>query len=251
MSEAGTHHRTGTMFPPPPNMGVESGGQIHVHSGALATEDDNPARSRTCISDFPPEILAHIFAQVDTATLLSTVPHVCRDWRDACAHDVYGPKVRLALQNIRQVLRIRPECLALWVAATMARFAWVCKLNVGECDVTDGVLECAGSLQRLTSLDLSGCAKNKDAGLLTSLDLSGAKQQPCSTAADTAPDLGARQFGWTCGTTIASTMNSVQSVVQRAPNVLRATGKALTDPDPYAPEEEVANLHHGAHACHP
>ena len=110
-----------------------------------------PARVR--LSNFPPEILSLIFSHVDTATLLGAVPHVCRDWRAACADDVYGPKVRLELRSVRQVLRIRPECLGLWVAATVGRFAWVIDLDLSRCGIEDGVLECAGSLQRITSLN--------------------------------------------------------------------------------------------------
>ena len=114
--------------------------------------------ARTHVSDFPPEILSLIFSHVDTATLLGAVPHVCRDWRAACAHDLYGPKVRLELHSVRQVLRIRPECLGLWVAATVGRFAWVIDLDLSGCGIEDGVLECASSLQRITSLNLVALA---------------------------------------------------------------------------------------------
>ena len=136
-------------------------------------------------SDFPPEILSLIFSHVDTATLLGAVPHVCRDWRAACAHDVHGPKVRLELHSVQQMLRIRPECLGLWVAAMVGRFAWVIDLDLSRCGIEDGALECAGSLQRITSLNVGGdyrCpSKITDMGLehlaqltqLTSLDLSG------------------------------------------------------------------------------
>ena len=140
-----------------------------------------PARVRLC--NFPPEILSLIFSHVDTATLLGAVPHVCRDWRTACSDDVYGPKVRFKLRSVRQMLRIRPECLGLWVAATVCRFAWVIDLDLSSCAIEDGVLECANSLQRITGLKMGGdysCpSKITDTGLehiaqlaqLTSLDL--------------------------------------------------------------------------------
>ena len=135
-------------------------------------QQQTPARVR--LSNFPPEILSLIFACVDTTTLLGAVLNVCRDWRDACADDVYGPKVRLEL-------RIQPECLGLWVAATVGRFAWVIDLDLSRCDMEDGVLECAGSLRRISSLNLSCCAQITDTGLehvaqlmqLTSLGLWG------------------------------------------------------------------------------
>ena len=69
---------------------------------------------------------------------------------------VYGPKVRLELRSVRQVLRIRFKCLGLWVAATVGRFAWVIDLDLSGCGIEDGVLECAGSLQRMTSLGIGG-----------------------------------------------------------------------------------------------
>ena len=89
--------------------------------------------ARVHLSNFPPEILSLIFSHVDTATLLDAVPHVCRDWRTACSDDVYGPKVRLELRSVRQVLRIRPECLARWVAATVRRFTWVVDMDLSSC----------------------------------------------------------------------------------------------------------------------
>ena len=67
---------------------------------------------------------------------------------------VYGPKVRLELHSVRQVLRIRPECLARWVAATVRRFTWVVDMDLSSCGIDDGVLECAGNLPQLTSLKL-------------------------------------------------------------------------------------------------
>ena len=108
--------------------------------------------ARVGLSDFPPEILSLIFSHVDTVTLLGAVPHVCREWRTACSDDVYGPKVRLELRHVQRVLRIRPECLGLWVAATVRRFAWIVDMDLSSCGIDDGVLECAGSLQRLSSL---------------------------------------------------------------------------------------------------
>ena len=125
--------------------------------------------ARVCLGDFPDEILSLIFSHVDTATLLGAVPNVCRGWRAACGDDVYGPKVRLELRSILQVLRILPECVGLWVAATVGRFAWVVGLDLSKCSVEDGVLECARTLQRMTSLDVSsvyGCpGKITDMGL--------------------------------------------------------------------------------------
>ena len=122
--------------------------------------------ARECLSDFPDEILSHIFSRVDAATLLGAVPHVCRGWRAACANDDHGPKVRLELDSMRQVLRIRAECLGLWVAATVRRFAWVVDLDLSICGIEDGVLEGAGSLPRIASLNLNGCDKMTDPGLL-------------------------------------------------------------------------------------
>ena len=139
--------------------------------------------ARVHLSNFPPEILSLIFSHVDTATLLDAVPHVCRNWRTACSDDVYGPKVRLELRSVQRQLRIRHECLGIWVAAFVGRFAWVVDMDLRRCDIEDGVLECAGSLQRITSLDISGdgdCpSKITDTGLehiaqrthLTSLNL--------------------------------------------------------------------------------
>ena len=77
------------------------------------------------------------------------------------------------------MLHIRPECLGLWVAATVDRFAWVIDLDLRSCGIVDGVLECAANLQRITSLNLESCDKITDTGLehiaqltqLTSLDL--------------------------------------------------------------------------------
>ena len=86
--------------------------------------------ARVCLSDFPTEILSLIFSHVDTPTLLSAVPNVCRGWRAACGDDVYGPKVRLKLRSVQRVLRIRPECLGLWITATVRRFAWVIELDL-------------------------------------------------------------------------------------------------------------------------
>ena len=109
---------------------------------------------------------------------------MCRDWRGACSDDVCGPKVRLELRSVRQVLHIRPECLGLWVAMTVRQFAWVVDLDLSQCGIEDGVLECAVSLQRLSSFDLGGVyrcpSKIMDTGLehgalltqLTSLNLS-------------------------------------------------------------------------------
>ena len=154
----------------------------HTTLPAFTKRQQTPAR--VCLSNFPPEILSLIFSHLDTATLLGAVPCVCHDWRAACAHDLYGPKVRLQLRSVRQVLRIRPECLELWVAATVGHFTWVIDLDLSGCGIEDGVLECASSLQRITSLDLSGIwhcpSKTTDTGLehvakltqLTSLNLS-------------------------------------------------------------------------------
>ena len=148
--------------------------------------------ARVCLSYFPDEILSLIFSHVDTATLLDAVSNVCRSWRAACGDDVYGPKVRLELRSILQVLRIRPECVGLWVAAMVGRFAWVVGVDLSRCDVEDGVLECAGNLQRVTSLQLGGDwrspSKITDTGLeyvaqltqLTSLNL-----KRCHTITDT------------------------------------------------------------------
>jgi len=120
--------------------------------------------ARVCLSDFPNEILSLIFSHVDTATLLGAVPNVCRGWLAACGDKVYGPKVRLELRSVQQVLRIRHECLGLLLAATMGRFAWVIDLDLSGCDIEDGVLECARSMQRITSLDLFWCSKITDTG---------------------------------------------------------------------------------------
>ena len=130
--------------------------QVSCCSQATRRESgtEQQAHARTRVSDFPPEILTLLFSLVDTATLLGAVHQVCREWRAACAHDVYGPKVRLKLSP--QQLGIRPECLGLWVAAAAARFTWASELDASECKITDGVLECADDLQRLTSLDLRG-----------------------------------------------------------------------------------------------
>ena len=135
--------------------------------------------ARVCLGDFPDEILSLIFSHVDTATLLGAVPNVCRGWRTACGDDVYGPKVRLELRPVQQVLRIRYECLGLWFAATVRRFSWVIKLDLRECDVEDGFLKCVGKMPRITNLDLSCCIYITDTGLrlvaqlmqLTSLNL--------------------------------------------------------------------------------
>ena len=160
-------------------------------TGVWRTEQRRtPVRTNT--SDMPPEILGLIFSHVDTATLLSAVPHVCRDWRTACAHDVYGPKVRLKLYSVGKVLRIRPECMGLWVAAVVGRFAWVCQLDMSGCDevadtglqhvaqltqlatlvlprgcvrITDTGLECVAHLTQLTTLVLRGCGKITGTGL--------------------------------------------------------------------------------------
>ena len=151
--------------------------------------------ARVCLSDFPDEILSHIFSRVDPATLLGAVPHVCRGWRAACANDDHGPKVRLKLGSVRQVLRIRPEYLGLWVAAMVGRFAWVIDLDLSMCGIEDGVLKCTGSLQRITGLNVGGdfgCpSKLTDTGLeyvaqltqLTKLVLTG-----CGKITDTGLD---------------------------------------------------------------
>ena len=157
--------------------------QIRRGSGSICAAANN-SRQQTAahvrLSNFPPEILSLIFSRVDTATLLGAVPHVCRDWRAACSDDLYGPKVRLKLHSVRQVLRIRPECLELWVAAAVARFASVINLDLSRCSIENGMLlKCAGSLQRITKLNMFRCDKITDAGLehfaqltqLTSLNL--------------------------------------------------------------------------------
>ena len=97
--------------------------------------------ARVCLGDFPDEILSLIFSHVDTATLLGAVPHVCRGWRAACANDDHGPKVRLELGSVSQVLRIRPECLGLWMATMVGRFAWVVGLDLSRCGVEDVMLK--------------------------------------------------------------------------------------------------------------
>ena len=135
--------------------------------------------ARVCLGDFPDEILSLIFSHVDTATLLGAVPHVCRGWLAACGDKVYGPKVCMELRSVQQVLCIRYECMELWVKATMGRFAWVIDLDFTKSNIEDGVLESAGSMQFVTSLNLSWCKKITDTGLehlakllqLTSLNL--------------------------------------------------------------------------------
>ena len=132
--------------------------------------------ARVCLSDFPDEILSLIFSHADTVTLLGAIPNACRGWRAACTNDDHRPKVRLELHSIRQVLRIRPDCLGLWVAATVGQFPWVIDLDLSRCDI--------GSLQRTTRLNVSECNDVTDAGLehvaqltqLSSLNLGSCRQ---------------------------------------------------------------------------
>ena len=107
-------------------------GKTKIPPGGKTQKQTPLTLCRVCLGDFPDEILSLIFSHVDTATLLGAVPNVCRGWRAACGDDVYGPKVRLELRSVRQVLRIRPECVGLWVAATVRRFAWVVDLDLSS-----------------------------------------------------------------------------------------------------------------------
>ena len=156
---------------------------------AVCTMRQQPTPARVRLSDFPPEILSLIFSHVDTATLLGAVPNVCRGWRAACADDVYGPKIRLELRSVRQVLRIRPACLGLWVAATVDRFAWVIDLDLSGCGkIADTGLKCVAQLTQLTTLNLGGCRNITDTGLehiATLTQLAGLTLLHCGQITDT------------------------------------------------------------------
>ena len=143
--------------------------------------DELPKPPRNQFLHLPFEILALIFGYLDTSTLVGSVPNVCKDWRTLCADPLCGPKVRLKLYSVQQVLQIRPEKLKEWMKAMFRYFAHVCVLDSKMYSLTDSELESFECRPRITNLDLGYCENLTDTGLvhvaqltqLTFLNLSG------------------------------------------------------------------------------
>eukprot|EP00038_Savillea_parva_P003084 m.120817 g.120817 ORF g.120817 m.120817 type:complete len:621 (+) comp11067_c0_seq1:170-2032(+) len=139
------HHGSGTM-----HAWIASGG------GALPSDYTGPAP----IDRIPNEVLAAILTQLDTRTLLLSVPLVCRRWRRTCA---MVPNVQLDMTFLSKDARLRHVAArgktSRWLGAIFALFPQVTSLSLREfAKLTDEAVETVSRrCPHLRAVDFTCC----------------------------------------------------------------------------------------------
>eukprot|EP00729_Bicosta_minor_P015196 gene15196-24217_t len=126
--------------------------------------EDNSGPDRTI--QVPDEILAMIFVLVDAETLTTSVPAVCRRWREVCRLGLVKFHVDLSWATVGKGWLGNP-LLDETAVSVVKNFAVVTTLDLSWCGmVTDkGLAGVAANCSRLLSLSLKFCRSVTDEGL--------------------------------------------------------------------------------------